>query len=305
MESSILSFINYLRFEKRYSAHTIRSYKDDLEAFMAYVGREFGGLELKEVSPAVVRSWLASMKDEGLSSRSLNRKISSLRSFYKYQLKNGVVETSPMGAIISPKMSKRLPVFVEQKEMAILFDEVAFPDDWGGWTDRLVLAILYYTGMRLSELVGLREGHVDSGNRTVKVLGKGNKERVIPVNEVLMAAIGEYCEKKSELGGAESPGRPKGVVDREFLLVNGAGKKLYPKYVYRVVRRYLAQVTTIEQKSPHVLRHTFATHLMNAGAGLTPVKELLGHASLAATQVYTHNTIEKLKDVYKKAHPKA
>ena len=305
MESSILSFINYLRFEKRYSAHTIRSYKDDLEAFMAYVGREFGGLELKEVSPAVVRSWLASMKDEGLSSRSLNRKISSLRSFYKYQLKNGVVETSPMGAIISPKMSKRLPVFVEQKEMAILFDEVAFPDDWGGWTDRLVLAILYYTGMRLSELVGLREGHVDSGNRTVKVLGKGNKERVIPVNEVLMAAIRVYCEKKSELGAAESPGRPKGVVDREFLLVNGAGKKLYPKYVYRVVRRYLAQVTTIEQKSPHVLRHTFATHLMNAGAGLTPVKELLGHASLAATQVYTHNTIEKLKDVYKKAHPKA
>ena len=132
MESSILSFINYLRFEKRYSAHTVRSYKDDLEAFMGYVGREFGGLELKEVSPAVVRSWLASMKDEGLSSRSLNRKISSLRSFYKYQLKNGVVEVSPMGAIISPKMSKRLPVFVEQKEMAILFDEVAFPDDWGG-----------------------------------------------------------------------------------------------------------------------------------------------------------------------------
>ena len=296
MESSILSFINYLRFEKRYSAHTIRSYKDDLEAFMAYVGLEFGGLELREVSPAVVRSWLASMKDEGLSSRSLNRKISSLRSFYKYQLKNGVVEMSPMGAIISPKMSKRLPVFVEQKEMAILFDEVTFPDDWVGWTDRLVLAILYYTGMRLSELVGLREGHVDSGNRTVKVLGKGNKERVIPVNEVLMAGIREYCEKKRvEL---EAP-------DREFLLVNGAGKKLYPKYVYRVVRKYLAQVTTIEQKSPHVLRHTFATHLMNAGAGLTPVKELLGHASLAATQVYTHNTIEKLKDIYKKAHPKA
>ena len=296
MEAAIRSFIDHLKFEKRYSAHTIRSYQDDLEAFWAYVRIDFGGLELRQVSPAVVRSWLASMKDQGLSSRSLNRKISSLRSFYKYQLKNGVVELSPMGAIISPKMRKRLPVFVEQKEMAMLFEEVSFPDDWEGMTDRLALAILYYTGMRLSELVGLRESHVDVGNRTVKVLGKGNKERVIPVNEVLMAAMGEYCDRKGvEL---EAP-------DREFLLVGRTGKKLYPKYVYRLVRKYLAQVTTIGQKSPHVLRHTFATHLMNAGAGLNPVKELLGHASLAATQVYTHNTIEKLKDIYKKAHPKA
>jgi integrase/recombinase XerC len=296
LEAAIRSFIDHLKFEKRYSAHTIRSYKDDLEAFVAYVGDEFGGLELKQVSPAVIRSWLASMKDEGLSSRSLNRKISSLRSFYKYQLKNGVVELSPMGAIISPKMSKRLPVFIEQKEMAMLFDEVSFPDDWEGWTDRLALAILYYTGIRLSELIGLRESQVDGGNRTIKVLGKGNKERVIPVNEVLMAAIREYCDqKRAELEAS----------DREFLLVSRKGKKLYPKYVYRLVRKYLAQVTTIGQKSPHVLRHTFATHLMNAGAGLNPVKELLGHASLAATQVYTHNTIEKLKDIYKKAHPKA
>ena len=296
MEAAIRSFIDHLKFGKRYSVHTIRSYKDDLEAFMANVGDEYGGLGLKEVSPAVIRSWLASLKDQGMSSRSLNRKISSLRSFYKYQLKNGVVELSPMGAIISQKMSKRLPVFVEQKEMAMLFDEVIFPDDWEGKTDRLALAILYYTGMRLSELVGLRESHVDSGNRTVKVLGKGNKERVIPVNEALLAAMREYCDQKRvEL---EAP-------DREFLLVGRKGRKLYPKYVYRLVREYLAQVTTIGQKSPHVLRHTFATHLMNAGAGLNPVKELLGHASLAATQVYTHNTIEKLKDIYKKAHPKA
>jgi len=296
LESSVLSFIDHLKFGKRYSAHTIRSYKDDLEAFMTYVRIDFGGLELRQISPAVIRSWLASMKDQGLSSRSLNRKISSLRSFYKYQLKVGMVEVSPMGAIISPKMNKRLPVFVEQKEMAMLFDKVQFPDDWEGRTDRLALAILYYTGMRLSELVGLRESHVDSGNRTVKVLGKGNKERVIPVNAVLMAAMREYCDQKRvEL---ESP-------DKEFLLVGKKGRKLYPKYVYRLVREYLAQVTTIGQKSPHVLRHTFATHLMNAGAGLNPVKELLGHASLAATQVYTHNTIEKLKDIYKKAHPKA
>ncbi|HEY6901916.1 MAG TPA: tyrosine-type recombinase/integrase [Puia sp.] len=293
---AVCSFIDYLKFEKRYSAHTIRSYEDDLVAFFDYLQMEFGGMGLKEVSSAVVRSWLASMKDAGLSSRSINRKISTLKSFYKYQLKAGEVEMSPMGAIISPKTSKRLPAFVEQGDMSVLFDQVGFPDDWEGWTDRMILALLYHTGMRLSELVGLRERQVDSGNRVIKVLGKGNKERVIPVNAVLIGAVGEYCAKKrAEL---EKP-------DTEYLLVGKKGKKLYPKYVYRVVQRYLEQVTTIDQKSPHVLRHTFATHLMNAGAELNAVKELLGHASLAATQVYTHNTIEKLKDIYKKAHPKA
>jgi integrase/recombinase XerC len=296
LEATIQPFIDYLKFEKRYSAHTILSYKDDLEAFAVFVRDEFGGLALKEISPAVVRSWLASLKDQGLSSRSINRKVSTLRSFYKYQLSNGGVELSPMGAILSPKMSKRLPVYIERKDMAILFDEVRFPDDWEGLTDRLLLVILYYTGMRLSELIGLRENQVDDGNRSIKVVGKGNKERVIPVNEVLIAAIREYRDKKRvELAAP----------DTEVLLVGRKGKKLYPKYVYRAVRAYLAEVTTIEQKSPHVLRHTFATHLMNAGAELNSVKELLGHASLAATQVYTHNTIEKLKDVYKKAHPKA
>ena len=296
MEATIQAFIAYLKFEKRYSAHTIRSYKDDLEAFAVFVRDEFGGLALRAISPAVVRSWLAALKDGRLSSRSINRNISTLRSFYKYQIGKGGVEQSPMGAILSPKMSKRLPVYIERKDMAILFDEVRFPDDWEGWTDRLLLVILYYTGMRLSELIGLKESQVDGGNRSIKVLGKGNKERVIPVNEVLIAAIKEYSDKKRvELAAP----------DTEVLLVGRKGKKLYPKYVYRAVRAYLAQVTTIEQKSPHVLRHTFATHLMNAGAELNSVKELLGHASLAATQVYTHNTIEKLKDVYKKAHPKA
>jgi integrase/recombinase XerC len=296
LESTIQPFIDQLKFGKRYSAHTIRSYRDDLLAFSGFVRDEFGGLELSAISPAVVRSWLASLKDQGISSRSINRKISTLRSFYKYQMSNGGAEQSPMVAILSPKMNKRLPVFVERKDLAILFDEIQFPDDWEGWTDRLLLEILYSTGIRLSELVNLREVQVDSGNRSIKVLGKGNKERVIPVSEVLLVAIREYSHKKrAEFEHA----------DMEFLLVNRKGKKLYGKYVDRAVRRYLAQVTTIDQKSPHVLRHTFATHLMNAGAELNSVKELLGHASLAATQVYTHNTIEKLKDVYNKAHPKA
>ena len=288
--------MDYLKFEKRYSEHTIRSYRDDLEAFAGYLRDDFGGVVLQEITPAVVRSWLASMKDAGLSSKSINRKISSLRSFYKFQLRSGVVVQSPMGAIIGPKAAKRLPVFVEQGDMAELFGEVRFPDDWEGWTDRLLLALLYHSGMRLSELINLKEGQVDAGNRTIKVLGKGNKERVIPVSAGLMEAIRDYVEKKGSLFE---------WADREVLLVGKKGKKLYAKYVYRAVRDYLGRVTTIEKKSPHVLRHTFATHLMNAGAELNSVKELLGHASLAATQVYTHNTIEKLKDIYKRAHPKA
>jgi integrase/recombinase XerC len=285
-----------LKFEKRYSAHTIRSYQDDLVSFFGYLKEAFGELDLKEIGPAIVRSWLASLKDGGMSSRSVNRKISSLRSFYKYLLRVGVVEQSPMAAIIAQKAAKRLPVFVEQGQMAELFGEVWFPEDWEGLTDRLLLALLYNTGIRLSELIQLREGQIDGGNRVIKVLGKGNKERVIPVSGALLEAIRDYQEKKR--------GLPEGV-DREVLLVGKKGKKLYPNYVYRVVRNYLARVTTIEKRSPHVLRHTFATHLMNEGAELNSVKELLGHASLAATQVYTHNTIEKLKDIYKKAHPKA
>jgi len=250
-----------------------------------------------EISPAIVRSWLAGLKDGGLSSRSINRKISALKSLYKHLIRVGEVVQSPMGAILSPKAGKRLPAYVEQKDMAkLLFDKVEFSEDWEGWTNKLLLLILYHTGMRLSELVGLREGQMDFGNRTIKVLGKGNKERVIPADKMLLAEIKEYQEKKRlELEGA----------DTEILLVNRKGRRLYPKYVYRVVHDYLAQVTTIDQKSPHVLRHTFATHLMNEGAELNSVKELLGHSSLAATQVYTHNSIEKLKDIYKKAHPKA
>lgn len=293
----IQAFIDYLKFEKRYSAHTIRSYSDDLEAFMIYLKAEFGEQGVREVSPAMVRSWLAALKDGGMSSRSINRKISSLRSFYKYLLRMGEVAQSPMVAIIAPRAAKRLPVFVEQQQMAELFSEVRFPDDWEGLTDRLLLALLYNTGIRLSELINLKESQVDGASKVIKVLGKGNKERVIPVSGALLEAVRDYQEEKKRV----LPER----ADAGVLLVGKSGRRLYPKYVYRVVQRYLAQVTTIAKKSPHVLRHTFATHLMNEGAELNSVKELLGHASLAATQVYTHNTIEKLKDIYKKAHPKA
>lgn len=253
-------------------------------------------MALQEITPAVVRSWLASLKEAGLTSRSVNRKISSLRSFYKFQLRMGTVGQTPMTAIVAPKSARRLPVFVERGAMEELFGEVQFPDDWEGRTDRMLLALLYQTGIRLSELIRLKEAQVDAGNRTIKVLGKGNKERVIPISGELATVLRDYKEDKR--GRFEAP-------DTDVLLVGQKGRQLYPAYVYRAVRAYLAKVTTIDKKSPHVLRHTFATHLMNAGAELNSVKELLGHASLAATQVYTHNTIEKLKDVYKNAHPKA
>lgn len=295
MNAFVEPFISYLKFEKRYSEHTVRSYTDDLETFFEYISREFGETALADIGPAYVRSWLATLKDQGFSSRSINRKISALKSFYKYQLRTGVVEKSPMTPVISPRTSKRLPVYVEQRDTETLFTHIDFSDDWEGLTDRLVLRILYQTGMRLSELVNLRETQVDAGNRSLKVVGKGNKERIIPVSPELIAEIGDYCGRK---------GMVIEKADRSYLLIGKSGKKLYPKYVYRVVRRYLGEVTTIDKKSPHVLRHTFATHLMNGGADLNSVKELLGHSSLAATQVYTHNTIEKLKDIHKKAHPK-
>jgi integrase/recombinase XerC len=296
LEPLIQPFIDYLKFEKRCSAHTIRAYQDDLVQFFDYTALQFGVSVLSEITPAVIRSWLASMREEGTGSRSIVRKISTLKSFYKFQIRIGSIEQSPMLAITSPKVNKRLPVYVEQRDTAVLFANIEFPDSWEGGTDRLLLAVFYNTGMRLSELVNLKERQVDPGNGSLKVLGKGNKERIIPVGNWLVNEIGEYCRRKrSEL---ENP-------DKEYLFVGSSGKKLYAKYVYRAVQKYLSQVTTVDKKSPHVLRHTFATHLTNSGADLNAVKALLGHASLAATQVYTHNTIEKLKDVHKQAHPKA
>ncbi len=296
MNSSIESFIDYLKFEKRYSEHTIRSYRDDLNQFSGFIQLQFGNIPLPEISSSYVRSWLASLKDVQLSSRSVNRKISSLKSYFKYQLRTGLLTQTPMSNIISPKASRRLPVYVEQKDIHTLFAHIEFPGTWKGLTDKLLLAIFYNTGMRLSELVNIRESQVDFSNRSIKVLGKGNKERIIPISKLLAGELAEYCrEKRRQL---ENP-------DTSSLLVNEKGKKLYAKYVYLAVKKYLGAVTTLDRKSPHVLRHTFATHLTNSGADLNSVKELLGHSSLAATQVYTHNTIEKLKDIYKKAHPKA
>ena len=293
---SIQHFLDYLKFQKRYSPHTIISYKNDLDAFFVFLQYQFGENMLSDIKTAFIRSWLAELKQQGMESKTINRKISTLKSFFKYQLRQQTITVSPMAAIISPKISKRLPQFVDKKDITTLFTHVEFPDSWEGKTERLILELLYNTGIRQAELIGLKVTDISKDNSTIKVLGKGNKERIIPVNNKLMNYLQEYMVDKRKLHE---------MYDKTFLLVTAAGKKLYPRYVYNAVNKYLARVTTIDKKSPHVLRHTFATHLMNNGAELNAVKELLGHSSLAATQVYTHNTIEKLKNIHKKAHPKA
>ena len=294
MPSEIQAFTDYIKFEKRYSAHTVRAYQDDLGQFFAYLEAEFGTLPVREISASFIRSWLASLKEKDMLSKSINRKISSLKSFFKWLVRTGRLDKSPMTAVISPKSGKRLPVYVEEQDMDTLINRVEFPNDWQGRTEKLLIQVFYQTGMRLSELIHLKNIQVDPGGSTLRVFGKGNKERIIPVGRELMENIRNYQKQKRETGRNTT----------ETLLVNAEGKPLYVKYAYLAVRKWLSLVTTIGKKSPHVLRHSFATHLMNHGADLNAVKELLGHSSLAATQLYTHNSIEKLREVHKKSHPR-
>lgn len=294
-EMTVQRFTDHLKFEKRYSPHTIDSYGNDLGQFYAYLKEQFGETEVEGISPAMIRSWLASLKENRIGSRSIVRKISSLKSFFKFAMALGFIPKSPATNITTPKINKRLPVYVEEAQLDTLFTHVDFPDDWKGKTERLALEMFYETGMRLSELVHCRESEIDFANRAVKVLGKGNKERIIPVGERLLGRIRVYREEKRKVFGQ---------FDEKYLLVTEKGKKTYPKYIYRAVKKYLGMVTAINKKSPHVLRHSFATHLSNNGSPLNDIKALLGHSSLAATQVYTHNTIEKLKNAHKNAHPK-
>lgn len=296
VDQIIRDFIDYLKFQKRYSQHTIFSYKNDLSSFFDFIQHQFGDTALPDIKPAFVRSWLADLKQQGMESKSINRKISTLKSFFKFQLREQTISVSPMTAIISPKVNKRLPQFVESADITTLLGSVEFPDTWAGKTDKLLLELFYNTGIRQAELVGLKETDISKANNTIKVLGKGNKERIIPVSNQLLEQMFDYKADKKKVFEQ---------YDKNYLLITPAGKKLYPRYVYNSVNKYLGLVTTISKKSPHVLRHSFATHLMNNGADLNAVKELLGHSSLAATQIYTHNTIEKLKDIHKKAHPKA
>lgn len=291
----IQTFTDYLKFEKRYSAHTIASYSNDLISFFDFLETSYGVQQIREVQSVMVRSWLAELKEKEMSGVTLNRKISSLKSFFKFQLKSGGVEQSPMGQIISPKKGRRLPVFVKEEEARSLNSVLqSGAEDWKSLNARMLVGIFYATGMRLSELIGLKDQQIDPDREQIKVLGKGNKERVIPVSRELLDLIRTYqALRNKEFARTE-----------ETLLVTEKGKKMYPRYAWQLVNQVLGAGSSLDKRSPHVLRHSFATHLMNHGADLNAVKELLGHSSLAATQVYTHTTIEKLKDIHKKAHPR-
>ena len=282
-------FLHFLEHEKRYSVHTLKSYSTDLEQFIQFLSSEFQINTVKDVNFQFVRSWIARLLSNNISARSVNRKITTLKTYFRFLLQENMIKQSPMQKIISPKTSKKLPVFVEEIKMDELLNEIDFGEGFLAQRDRLILELFYFTGIRLSELINLRNKDIDFSNSTILVLGKRNKERLIPLISDIVSKIKELSTSN------KSP----------FLFTTEEGKQISTKQVYRLVNKYLSMVTSLDKKSPHILRHTFATHMLNNGADINAIKELLGHANLSATQAYTHNTIEKLKTVYKQAHPRA
>ena len=287
------SFFDYLTYEKKYSVHTITSYKNDISQFLRFINPNAESFALTEFNYQQIRSWVASLIKDKIAPRSVNRKLSSLKSLFKYLQRQQVIAINPMAKISGPKTPKRLPVFIDEHQMEDLFAKVTFEDGFNGMRDRLILDLFYQTGIRRTELTHLKELDVDLFNSTIKVLGKRNKERIIPISLALKRNLESYLQVKQEQN-----------LSNPMLLVSEKGHTLSDQAVYSTVKKYLSQITTIQKKSPHVLRHTFATHLLNNGADINAVKDLLGHANLSATQVYTHNTIEKLKKSYKQAHPR-
>ncbi|WP_439881268.1 tyrosine-type recombinase/integrase [Pontibacter sp. MBLB2868] len=289
-------FFKYLQYEKRYSPHTLTSYHTDLGQFSQYLNQVYQITDPAEANHTIIRSWILNLVQNNIKPRSINRKIACLRSYYRFLLAQQRIESNPMLRIKAPKVSKKLPAFVAEEPFNNLLDTFTFEENFEGQRDRLILEFLYGTGIRLAELIGIADNDINMHAKTVRVLGKGNKERIVPINDSLLSSIEVYQKhKKSEYPDNNS----------EKLLVTNKARPLYPKFVYRVVKKYISLITTSENNSPHVLRHSFATHLLNKGADLNAIKDLLGHSSLAATQVYTHNSIEKLKSIFEKAHPKA
>jgi len=289
--------LDYIAYEKRYSQHTINAYRSDLDQFLEFLTIQYSITVIYKVDHQIIRSWIVSLMENGHTSRTVNRKITTLKSYFKFQVKEGVISENPMSRVIAPKTSSRLPVFVEQESMKVLFEEVDFGKGYAAERDRLIMELFYATGMRLSELINLKVSDLDLYRNMLKVTGKRNKQRIIPFTKNMDGLLRKYLEIKKETFPDEG--------QEGYLFLTDKGEQLYPKIVYRLVHRCLNQFTTISKKSPHVIRHTFATHMLNNGADLNAIKEILGHANLAATQVYTHNTIEKLKSIYKQAHPRA
>lgn len=293
-DERLTDFIQYLRFEKRYSPHTLLAYQKDIEQFRDYLSHEYAINGIKEVSHFHLRGWLANIKEQKQTARTINRKISSLSAYYKYLRRTGFADHNPIRKLHAQRLPERLPTYLKEPETSFLLEELKFDDGFRGFTDRLICELLYATGMRRNELQQLKEADVEWSLKQIRVLGKGNKERLTPVSIALLDSLRDYLEEKRKLE----------KFDDKYLFNLESGEPLYAGYIYRTVKKYLGQVTTLSKKSPHVLRHTFATHLLNNGANIQAIKDLLGHSSLAATQVYTHNNIDKLKEIHKQNHPR-
>lgn len=294
---SVSKFLQYIEFEKRYSKHTILSYTKDLDQFTQFIKETFQITDYDQVDNVFIRAWIALLMEDGNSPKTVNRKISALKSFFKFLLKSGTLSQNPMLRINGPKIRKKLPVFIEEKSMDLLSSICEKPESFEEARNILIVELFYLTGIRREELIGIRINDINTEELLLKVHGKRNKERLIPIHKAILPLINSYLSYKEDI--------IKQYGENPFFFLTAKGKKLYPKLVYRIVNNYLSKVSTQKKRSPHVLRHTFATHMLNNGADLNAVKELLGHANLAATQVYTHNTIEELKKIYKLAHPKA
>ena len=289
------AFLKHLQFEKRVSLNTLKSYKNDLNQFFEFYKNYAKVDTLKEVDKRAIRSWVIELSLKDLSNRTINRKIASLKSFFKFLIKRKIININPTNNIHALKTNQPLPHFIKEKDIKYLFDNITFKNDFNGNRDLLILELLYGTGIRISELINLKTKDLDNHKKEIKVLGKRGKERIIPLNNSAFAQTIKYEKFKEKLN----------YKNKEYFLCTEKGEKIYPMLISRVVKNNLSSLINSEKYNPHLLRHTFATHILNKGADLNSIKELLGHESLAATQVYTHNSIEKLKETFRKSHPKA
>ncbi len=290
------SFFSYLEHEKRYSHHTLKSYRSDLDQYAKFIQLTFEINNLADANYRIIRSWIVSLVEANSKATTIGRKIACLKSYYKFLLRSGEISKNPTLKLRAPKAEKKIPTFIQESQMDNLLDSFEFEDSFNGLRDKLVLELLYATGIRLSELITLNESDVLLDQQAIKVLGKGNKERIVPISSMVIRSVLKYIEQKKLV--------PTDNISQSLIVTN-KHKRAYPGFIYRLVKKHLSVVSTQDKRSPHVLRHTFATHLLNRGADLNAIKEMLGHSSLASTQVYTHNSMDKLKQIFDQAHPKA
>ena len=288
------AFIKYLKFEKRLSDHTILSYDNDLKQFESFFKTYSTNKEIKTTDKRAIRSWIVELSLKKLSPKSINRKIATLKSFFKFLIKREVIEINPSTNITSLKTDQKIPNFLKEKDVNFLFDNLILEKNFNGERDMMILELLYGTGIRISELINLKTRNINLPKKELKIMGKRKKERIIPLHQQIISQIKKYLDKKNEIKSTH-----------EFLLCTNKGKKLYPMLIYRIVKKHLSSLINSKKYNPHLLRHTFATHILNKGGDLNSIKDLLGHESLAATQIYTHNSIEKLKETFKASHPRA